>query len=91
MNASPFELFLSVLGFLLTILGTVLWYNFRRAMEDIDRLKDELSKFQIHVAGNYATKDVLKDIFDKLDKINDSLNGVVNNFHELLNKKVDKS
>lgn len=83
-------IFLSVLGFVLTAFGVVMWFSFRRNVDDVEKLKDDLANFKVHVASKHPTVDVLEKVFQKLEDIQKGMADMFGNIRDRLEQKADK-
>jgi hypothetical protein len=84
-------IFLSILGFILTAFGVVMWFNFRKNVDDIEKLKEDFSDFKVHVASNHPTADAMDRVFQKLEDIQKGIADMFGNIRDRLEQKADKS
>jgi hypothetical protein len=83
-------IFLSILGFVLTAFGVVMWFSFRKNVDDVEKLKDDFSNFKVHVASNHPTQDAIDKVFQKLEDIQKGISDMVSNIRDRLDTKADK-
>jgi hypothetical protein len=83
-------IFLSLLGFVTTAFGIVIWFNIRQNVLGLEKLKEDLALFKTHVATHHPDKDMLASIFDRIDQIRTDISSMANMFRDRLDQKADK-